>query len=483
MFKPLTRNIAVIISVFSLFVIQSQNNANAMKISEVLTLPFKVITKPIQWWQYGWERKTGEYKTKITYDLKYNNKAIKVSKVIDCTIYEGSFKWQNDGIRRPSRKVVRSVNQVTYEIAETGEILILPIPGYCFVDKPFEEEKTTDKNGKTQVKIIPIPNKTRSFVELKKEVIQSLAIVKFKKENPSEIDYIERIISPKLHFSENVPIKIISTSVEVETKQNPIEEKSVDPNIENRFSWINGDSKSDKLPRWGTYKDEDKGVYSAFGMFKYQKEIWSKVPKLDKFISKVLELEKGNESQEDLIYLSYDNEKYQEIGIKDAIKDAKYYLAGLQSYYSLDRYFGRLGIAGDTEVSILAKTIADGDGIMEVIKGKDIYLGQKWVPKKGKEGEFQEIYKKSNYRDYYHPFTYNEKEKIWEESLGRKGVLMIYRVSNGNQSDIKRTGKFRMFSDCKIKNKIFDKKAEFMIYDKINQELILVPIGDGINLR
>ena len=452
-------------------------NANAMPtVSDVILSPFKAIAKPFVWWRHGYENKVDEYKVEITYNLELDGKPLTVTKAINCEIYEGVFRWDSDGIKRPSRRVVESVRQITHKIPETGEILILPIPGYCEVDKPFKEEKTTDKNGKTKIKIIPISNQTKSFSKLSDKVIQSLAIVKFDKENPSQIDRIERVISPKLYESPNARVKLKSYSFITDTNLEP-----VDPRVENRFSWINGEAKSDKLPRWGTYTEEDKGVYAAFGMFKYPKEIWSKIPTVNDFIAKVLDQTKSNRNQEDLLHLSYDDKKYQELGIKKALEDAKRYLADLQSYHSLDRYIGSHGIAGDTETSILAKMIADSYGIM--VRNKKAEQGKRWVAKEGKEKEFQEIYKNSNYRDYYYPFIFNKEEKIWEVAEDKNGILVIQRRNDGKEFKGDIVGEYRSADEYKIKNKKYDQKTEFMLYDPRNEELILVPSGHGIRLK
>ena len=447
--------------------------ANAMTVGEIVTYPFKIIAKPIQWWRYGWEKKVDEYKVEITYDLKFDNKPLTITKAINCEIFEGVFRWDSDGIKRPSRRVVESVRQITHEITKTGEVLILPIPGYCTVDKPFREKKVTTKNGKVKTEIIPIKNQTKSFSKLSDKVIQSPAIVKFSKENPKQIDYIERIISPKLYESKHAKIKIKSFSFRVESKEMPINTKLADPKIENRFAWINGEAKTNKLPRWGTYKDEDKGIYSAFGMFKYPKEIWSKIPTINDFITKVLDQAKNSKKQKDLIYFSYDSKEYQELGVAKVIKDAKRYLADLQSYHSLDRYFGKYGI-NEVDTSV-ARIITIGTDIMKK-EGNG-----KWVV--AKEMEWRQLVKNSNYRDYYYPFIFNKKERIWEEAEDKKGLLLIYRTSDGKNANSNITVYHRTTGDFKIKNRKFDKKTEFMLYDSRNEELILVPDGNGFILK
>ncbi|OFW80270.1 MAG: hypothetical protein A2887_06030 [Alphaproteobacteria bacterium RIFCSPLOWO2_01_FULL_40_26] len=461
------RFLSLAIISFFLLLATNNSNANAMStVSQVLLSPLKIITKPFQWWRYGYENKTDEYKVEITYNLELDGKPLTVTKAINCEIYEGVFRWDSDGIKRPSRRVVESVRQITHKISETGEILILPIPGYCEVDKPFKEEKTTDTNGKTKVKIIPIPNQTKSFSKMGDKVIQSLAIVKFDKENPNRIDRIERVISPRVYESPSARVKLKSYSFTTETNLEP-----VDPKIENRFSWINGSAKSDKLPRWGTYKDEDKGVYVAFGMFKYPKEIWSKIPAVNDFITKVLDQTKGSRKREDLLYLSSEDKKYQELGTEKALKDAKYYLAGMQSYNSLDRYFGSLGI--NEEEPWIAIFLAKGTNIR--VKGEDKKM---FVPRE-KENEWQQLVKNSNYRDYYHPFIFNKEEKIWEEAGDKKGWLLTEKINNPESISLRKNAydvnTYGWNTKYKISGNLFEDKSGKMVlfYNSETKELIL----------
>lgn len=448
---------------------------------KVISYPLKIVAKPFVWWRYGYERKVDEYKVEITYNVEFDNKPLTITRAINCEIFEGNFRWASDGIKRPSRRVVESVRQVTYKIPETGEILILPIPGYCQVDKPFKEEKVTSKNGKTKVKIIPIKNRTKSFSKLSDKVIQSPAIVRFNKDNPKEIDYIERIISPKLYESKHVRIKIKSFSFRIESKEKSIDTQLVVPKIENRFAWINGESKSDKLPRWGTYLEEDKGAYAAFGMFKYPKEIWSKIPTINAFIVKILEQEKSAKDQKDFLYISSENQHYQKLGVKKVLDDAKRYLVGQQSYNSLDKYFGGLGI-NEIDTSI-ARVMTIGTDIMKKEKSS------KWVVNEEKEVEWRKLVRKTNYRDYYSPFIFNEKERAWEEAEGKKGLLIINKVQDAELINIRKSAyDVNMYvwnSEYKFCGNIFENKTGMiaLIYDVITKELILFSSDSATYLK
>jgi hypothetical protein len=218
-------------------------------------------------------------------------------------------------------------------------------------------------------------------------------------------------------------------------------------------------------------------------MFKYPKEIWSKIPTVNEFITKVLDQTKDSKNQEDLLYLSAENENYQELGVEKALKDAKFYLVNSQSYNSLDRYIGSYGIAGDVERSLLAKMIADGHGIM--MRNSKAKLGKGWVVKKGEEKEFQKIYGISNYRDYYYPFIFNKEEKWWEEAEDKKGWLLIERTvsrNNLNNNDVPQ-GEFRSIGRFKIGKRRYEKREEFFLYNLKSAELVIVPEGQAINLK
>ncbi len=415
-------------------------------VSDVILSPFKS----------GYESKVDEYQVEITYNLELDGKPLTITKAINCEIYEGKSKSNRDGEKRLTRRAKRTVDQITYKIEETGEVLILPIPGYCDIDSLDVNRK--DKEEK--------PNQKKSFARLSDKWIPSFSIVKFSKENPDQIDRIERVISPKYYESSTTRIKLKSFEVKNGSNLEPLNSE-----IENRFLWIDGRSKSDKKNPWGLYKEEDKGVYTAFGIFIYPKEIWSKIPKINDFIAKAV---KENPNEE-ILYLSNNEDKWKKIGIEEALKEAQYYLADLQSNYSINRYFGEYGIRGKTEVSLLAKTIADSYGIM--VHDNNAEFGKGWIPIREKEKEFEEIYKKSNYRDYYHPFTFNEKDGLWEEcSKDKAGVLIIQRINNIKLINIKEKAydldSYAWSSKFKINHGIYS-TGWALIYDKNSKRLII----------
>lgn len=459
-----------------LFIIPT-TNLNAMPtVSEVLLSPLKIITKPIQWLRYGWENKVDEYKVQITYNLEFDGKPLIITKAINCEIFEGSFRPDNDGIRRPTRRVSATVDQITHKISETGEILILPVPGYCVVDKSHKEEKITDKNGKTKLEITPIANKTKSFGKFTNDVIMSLAIAKFDSKN--HLERIERVLSPKYYDSENARIKLISYEAKAEDDNNPIDKQIpiATPEIDNRFSWIDGIYKREKKTY---YQSDDKGVYSAFGAFIYPKEIWSKIPIVNDFITKAIKFYPDQET----ICITRDDKNFTKEEINKSLNETYRYLADIQSFYNIKRYFGSRGINGGVEASILAKTIAESYGLMVTTKGKTL-AEMMWIPKLGKEKEFAEIYKKSNYRDYYHPFTYNHQEKLWEVDESGKGLLLIEKVSDGKNFNNKDSGEFRTFGRFKIKEGTYgDKVSDTILYNNITKELSLITTGHQFYLK
>jgi len=438
------------------FLLLTTTNSSAMPtFSDAILSPFRVVASPFVWWRHGYENKVDEYKVEITYNLELDGKPLAVTRAINCEIYEGRLRSNRDGEKRLTRRAQRTVNQITYKIEGTGEVLILPIPGYCDIDSLDVNRK--DKEEK--------PNQKKSFVRLSDKWIPSFSIAKFSKENPDQIDRIERIISPKYYESLNARIKLKSFEV-----QNSSNLEVLNPEVENRFLWIDGRSKSDKKNPWGRYKEEDKGVYAAFGVFIYPKEIWSKIPKINDFITKAI----NENPNEEMLYISSNEDKWKGIGIEEVVKEAQYYLADLQSNYSINRYFGENGVRGKTEVSLLAKTVADGYGIM--MRDKDAEFGKGWTPIKGKEKEFEEIYKKSNYRDYYHSFTFNEKENLWEECKDKKGFLVIQRINDAQLINIRKKAydldSYALNSKFKINHNSYNTEGS-LIYDKNSKSLII----------
>ena len=466
----------LITSIFFLLLITT--NSNAMPtVSEVILSPFKIITKPLQWLLIGWENKVDEYQVEITYNLEFDGKPLTVTKAINCEIYEGKIKNSGYGMKMPTRRVMESVNQIIHKIEETNETLILPVPGYCVVDEPYKEEKTADK----KVKIIPISNQKKLFGKFSDKMIMSLAIVKFSKENPDQIDRIERVLSPKYYQSENARIKLKSYNTRVATKENPISAdiEMVNPEIESRFSWINGkalgySSMDEKYP-FGNYKPQDSGVYATFGVFVYPEEIWSKIPKVGEFIYKIA---RENPSQ-DFFYLAQKDKKL--AGMEEVVESARYYMTKGGSVSSIiDSYFGVWGI-NDPE-PWAAIFLARGTGIR--IKGED---GKMFVPKE-KEKEWNELVKKSNYRDYYHPFTYNDKEKLWEVYGGKKGWMVMQKLNDGSYlggKAIAASSESGFNMKFKINNHNFsgDQTNLMIFYNPKTKEITIPATGFGVFLK
>lgn len=419
--------------------------------SDAILSPFRVVARPFVWWRHGYENKVDEYKVEITYNLELDGKPLAITRAINCEIYEGRLRSNRDGEKRLTRRVQRTVNQITYKIEETGEVLILPIPGYCDIDSLDVNRK--DKEEK--------PNQKKSFARLSDKWIPSFSIVKFSEENPDQIDRIERIISPKYYESLSARIKLKSFEV-----QNSSNLEALNPEVENRFLWIDGRSKSDKKNPWGRYKEEDKGVYAAFGVFIYPKEIWSKIPKINDFITKAI----NENPNEEMLYMSSNEDKWKRIGIEEAVKEAQYYLADLQSNYSMDRYFGGYGI-NEKEENSLSRELAYREKLLEQKANHE-----KWTLINGKENEWQELVKKSNYRDYYHPFTFNEKENLWEECKDKKGFLVIQRINDAQLINIRKKAydldSYAWNSKFKINHNSYN-TGWSLIYDKNSKSLII----------
>ena len=419
--------------------------------SDAILSPFRVVAKSFVWWRHGYENKVDEYQVEITYNLELDGKPLIITRTINCEIYEGRFRSNRDGEKRLTRRAQRTVDQITYKIEETSEVLILPIPGYCDIDSLDVNRK--DKEEK--------PNQKKSFARFSDKWISSFSIVKFSKENPDQIDRIERIISPKYYESPTARVKL--KSFEVKDCSNL---EALNPEVENRFLWIDGRSKSDKKNPWGRYKEKDKGVYAAFGVFIYPKEIWSKIPKINDFITKAI----NENPNEEMLYMASNEDKWKGVGIEEAVKEAQYYLADLQSNYSINRYFGGYGI-NEKEENSLSRELAYREKLLEQKANHE-----KWTLINGKEKEWQELVKKSNYRDYYHPFTFNEKENLWEERKDKKGFLVIQRINDAQLINIRKKAydldSYAWNSKFKINHNSYN-TGWSLIYDKNSKSLII----------
>ncbi len=444
-------------------------NSNAMPstkeiIKETLLFPLKVISKPLIWWRYGYERKTDEYKVEITYNLELDGKPLTIAKAINCEIYEGRFRSNRDGIKRQIRRAEKAVNQITHKIEETNEVLVLPIPGKCDIDELDVDRVDTEEK----------PNQKKSFVRLPDKWIPSFSIVKFSKENSDQIDRVERVISPKYYESPNARIKLKSYSFRVESEDKPISKniEVLNPETDSRFYFINGKRSSrDKYP-WGNYKEQDKGIYVLFGVFIYPQEIWSKIPKVKEFISRI---SKENPNQ-DFFYMAEKDEKWK--GVSEVIEEIRRITIG--AYSGLDDYFGQYGI-NDIDPG-MARVLTWGTDIMR--KRED----GRWVVANGKEKEWQEVVNKSNYRDYYYPFVYKSEKKLWQIEEGKKGLLILQRIDSGDawKADNSNSQEFSSSSEFKINKELFrqnDKTGKMLFYNPKTKELIIPADGHGIFLK
>lgn len=434
-------------SIFCLFL--TTTNSNSMPtVSDIILSPFKA----------GHESKVDEYKVEITYNLELDGKPLTITKAINCEIFEGRLRSNRDKIKRLTRRAEKTVHQITHKIEETNEVLVLPIPGKCDIDELDVDRVDTEEK----------PNQKKSFVRLPDKWIPSFSIVKFSKENSDQIDRVERVISPKYYESPNARIKPKSYSFRVESEDKPISKniEVLNPETDSRFYFINGKrSKLDKYP-WGNYKEQDKGVYALFGVFIYPQEIWSKIPKVNEFITKIT---KENPSQ-DFFYMAEKDENWK--GVGEAIKEIREVTIGEYSGFSDYNKF--------EEENSLSRAIAYYQNLLE--KPKNDW---RLVLKKGKEKEWNEIVKKSDYRDYYYPFL--EKENIWEIYDGSKGLLVIQK-NNGWEKNFKNDNsrEFHYAGSFKINNKIFmqdSKTGNMLFYNPTTKELILPADGHGIFLK
>ncbi len=439
-------------------------NSNAMPtVSDVISFPFKAVAKPFVWWRHGYENKVDEYKVEITYNLELDGKPLTVTKAINCEIYEGRGRSNRDGIKRQIRRVHQPIKQIIYKIEETGEVLILPVPGECKIDElDIDRTSTSDQ-----------PNTKKDFVTFGEKWVPTYAIIKFQKDDPKQIDRAEIAISQKLKDSPKSRVKIKSFTGKVETKENPISENVELLTIEkdSRFYFINGKGSSREKYRFGNYEKQDSGVYAAFGVIIFPQEIWSHIPKVKDFITKIT---KENPDQ-DFFYMAEKDEKWK--GIKEVIEEVRNLT--ISSYAGIPNYVESEGVINDS----LARKIAYNDGLLE--KPKNDW---KWVVKKGKEQEYQEILKKSNWRDYYYPFVYNHKQKYDEIYLEGKGLFILQKISNGEawKADKSKSQEFHSAGTFMINGGTFienDKTGRIVFYNPKTKELIFSGHGYGIFLK
>lgn len=437
--------------------------------SDVLLFPLKVATKPIVWALYGWEYELDDYNVEIVYNLDLDGKEVVIKDAIKCTIYEGSFKSSNDGIRRPTRRVEENTRFITHYLQQTNEILILPVPGYCYVDEPYEEKVLIDpKTNKKEVKITAIKNKTKSFVKLKDEVILSFAFVKLDKDDNNKVTRIERVVSPKYYKMPDARIRLRSYSFTTDTDL-----KAIDSEVANRFSWINGESLSDKLPTWGSYKKEDRGVYVNFGIFRYPKEIWSRIPVVNDFINKIAndEINKGK----DLIYVTVKDKRYQEV--QEVFEEIQRLLTDSR----VGGFFGRFGInTDDSPLIAIYLDLAQEKKIRQ--KGKD---GRMFIPEENKK-QWSELLKISNFRDYYHPFIFDQDLNEWLEYKEGKHLLVIERIKDPKSiiiEELKNTGRYMWSSDFEFSGNYYKNRPSAIFYNKLTKELIIPNSNAAVFLK
>lgn len=439
-------------------------NSNAMPtVSDIILSPFKVVAKPFIWWRYGYENKTDEYKVEITYNLEVDGKPLTVTKAINCEIYEGVFRSDNNGKKKPTRKVWTQIRQITHKIEETNEVLILPVPGHCKVDEPFRVEE--DQNGKS--KIIPIKNQTKDFIPFSADWIPSYSVIKFQKNDPKQIDRAEIAISPKYKTSPDARVKIKSFTTKAESKESPISKDAELLTVEkdSRFYFIDGKGSDDvnKYP-FGNYEPQDSGIYAAFGAIILPEEIWSHIPKVNDFITKIT---KENPNQ-DFFYMVERDKEWK--GVKEVILEIRRLTIGETNYGLED--------AGKYSES-LARKIAYDQNLLESKKG---VFGM--ITKQDKKKEYQEILKKSDWRDYYHPFMYDSERNFWEIERGKKGVLILQKIGNSEvwKIDRSRSQEFRFGGEFRINDKVF-KGGGTLFYNPKPKELIVSAHGYGVFLK
>lgn len=442
------------ISIFCLLL--TTTNSNSMPtVSDIILSPFKA----------GHESKVDEYKVEITYNLELDGKPLTITKAINCEIFEGRLRSNRDKIKRLTRRAEKTVHQITHKIEETNEVLVLPIPGKCDIDELDVDRVDTEEK----------PNQKKSFARFSDKWIPPFSIVKFSKENLDQIDRVERVISPKYYESPNARIKPKSYSIRAESEDKPISKdiKVLNPETDSRFYFINGKRSSrDKYP-WGNYKEQDKGIYVLFGVFIYPQEIWSKIPKVKEFISRI---SKENPNQ-DFFYMAEKDENWK--GVGEAIKEMRG--VTIREYSGLDDYFG-----DDDNKILLAKTIAEGYGIMA--HNKTTNLDKIWIPKPGKEKEFEEILKNSDYRDYYYPFIYKSEEKLWQIEEDKKGFLILQKTGDKEKwkGDKSKSLEYHAGGTFKINDQSFrqdDKTGNMLFYNPKTKELIIPADGHGIFLK
>lgn len=428
---------------------------------DILFFPLRVITKPIIWAFYGFEYKSGNYNVEITYNLELDGKPLKITNAINCQIYEGSARSLGDGIKRPSRRVVENTRQITHYLEETNEILILPVPGYCEVDAPYLEEEITDpKTNKKEIKITAVENKTKSFAKFTDQMVMSFAFAKLDKNNENKVTRIERVVSPKYYEMPNARIRLKSYEFTTETNL-----EAIDSKIANRFAWINGESLDPSRATWGTYKAEDKGAYMNFGVFKYPKEIWSRIPVINDFVTKIVK----DNPKENLIYVGEKDKGYEELEM--VFENIKHYLRDT----NVNRFFGRLGI-GEKDDNSLSRGIGYYEKLFENKKKAWEVSGPGWTLIPSKEKQFKEIAKISNFRDYYHPFIFHQDINEWVEYEGGEHLLVLERARNPQSviiEDLKGTGIYIWSSHFEFNGIYYKINSSSIIYNKSTNELII----------
>ena len=423
--------------------------ANAMTVGEIVTYPFKLIAKPFSWIKHGSVKKVDEYKVEVTYKLEFEGKPLIIKKAIQCDIYEGKQRSVHDGIKYPYRKAVRLNTHINHYL-ENGEILVFKNPVICKVDKAYTaktwKEKSALRGTVFKADITKLPNKTKSFEPLDEGYIPSIAIVK----NKNNVEFIERVISPKYYEKQDAEIKFKSITLKNGSSLEPDKEDS-------RFSWIDDSDSFEHLRK-------DNGLYVAFGVFKFPKQIWSKIPKINEFIDKI---EKSN-PKKGFFAMSRRLTKVDGVDLKEIFKEI--YDVNILGIYDIEQ----IG------------SYSDIHGI-----GKANHI--RYKGKKLETGNFKSIIavKNHNYRDYYHPFTFDENGNVWNISNNNKGKLIVQKIQNPKliklgtkvilkDSEYRWDARFKLFNEIFVKN---EETGAMIFYDVKSKELIYPHANLAINLK
>ncbi len=424
--------------------------ANAMTVGEIVTYPFKLIAKPFDWIKNGSIKKVDNYKVEVKYEIDFKGRPLTIKKAVRCDIYEGKQRSVHDGIKYPYRKAVTANRHITHYL-DSGEALVFKNPVICKVDKAYTAKKWWVKGnvwrkGYGKAEITKIPNKTKSFEPLDKDYIPSIAIVK----NKDNVEFIERVISPKYYEKQDAEIKFKSITLKNGSSLEPDKEDT-------RFYWIDDSDENNHLK-------QDEGLYTAFGVFKFPKQIWSKIPKINEFIDKI---EKSNPNK-GFFAMSRRLTKVDGGDLEEIFKE-----------------MDESDILGGYNISQIGSSFSQHINKVYNIR----YRGKKL--KTG--GAYKSILavRDHNYRDYYYPFIFDEKDNLWNISDSNKGKLIIQKIKNPKlitlgpkiilqDSQHPWNARFSLFDNIFLKS---GTTGAMIFYDVKSKELIYPHTNLAINLK